>query len=114
LSHQVCGIAQNLDLAPKVDSVGRRLQAILNHSNLAAYIGCKFVVSKLSNPEGFLAQLRNAYAVHNFSFTFSKPNFFDQDEFSRGLENYLQHVDGSSGRIQVKGADLDHSLVERQ
>jgi len=114
LTYQVCGIAQNRDLAPNVESIGRRLEAILNHSRLAREVGCKFVVSRLLNPEGFLAQIRSAYAIQQFSFTFSKPNHFDQDEFSRGLEDFLQYIDGSTGRIRVRGENLDVSVIESQ
>lgn len=109
----VLGIVPKSKLAPSPKGVARSMEKLLNHQPEVADQGFQIEVTEIWDPEGFLQQIRQAYAVISFSVEFGKPNPFDvQKEFHEPMERYLEASGGESGRTTIRGVDLDRDTVE--
>src|SRR5690606_11286274 len=70
-------------------------------------------VAPINDPEEFVAQLRNAFAITRFSMTFSRPNPFDVEEhFHEPMVQFLRESRGKNGRTTVNGDSLNPELLE--
>jgi hypothetical protein len=112
LNYQICAIAPNTKVGRNERSIAGRLEAILNLSTPAVELGYQFFVLPVPNPNDFLGEIRSAYAVTRFWFRFRAPNFFDRGEFEENMEQYLRHVRGDTGKVEVQGDELDRHTIE--
>lgn len=109
----VLGIVPKARLSPSPKGVARSIEKLLNHQLEVADQGFRIEVAEIWDPEGFLQQVRQAYAVISFSVEFGNPNPFDvQKEFHEPMEKYLQASGGEVGKAIIRGEDLDRDTVE--
>jgi hypothetical protein len=109
----VLGIVPKARLSPSPKGVARNLEKLLNHQPEVADQGFRVEVVEIWDPEGFLQQIRQAYAVISFSVEFGKPNPFDvQKEFHEPMEKYLEASGGEAGKTTIRGENLDKDTVE--
>jgi len=110
----VLGILPKSRLAPTVRGIARNLGAMLNDQPEVQREGLRIEISELWDPEGFLQQVHEAFAVVGFTIEFGHPNPWDvEEDFHRPLERYLQQADGAKGRTTVQGEDLDRDTIEK-
>lgn len=111
---EVCGIAHKANLAPTTDAIARQLERVLNAAPIAAETGTSFAVSGISQPDEFLRDLWEAYAVVSFTVFFTRPNPFDVEaDFLRLMERLTQETDGSAGSTTIKGTALDREPLTK-
>lgn len=109
---EVCGIANKTQLAPTVQGIARQLERILN-STAKGPGAHRFEVSAISDPAEFIQQIREAYAVKNFSLSFTLPNPFDVDrDFTEPMQRLLRDAQGKQGKTSLKGDNLDAGVLE--
>ncbi len=113
LTTQVCGLALNPDIASTVRTLGNRLAMLLNASRTMAQ-RYTFYVAEISNPDDFVTQVRQAYAIRRFSFTARRPNFPDPSELGHAAEEYARETNASYVRLYATGVSLNPDRVERQ
>ncbi|MEL7499429.1 MAG: hypothetical protein AAFN77_17630 [Planctomycetota bacterium] len=107
------GIVQKRSLIRKVSTLAQRIEDVLTETDVCIKNQLNIEVSPIPNPEGFLSHIKKAYRVKAFRATFSGPNPFDADEFfQKPLSVYLNKANGSSGSTQIKGEELNKSVVE--
>ncbi|MGE0621114.1 MAG: hypothetical protein AB7O54_00750 [Pseudomonadales bacterium] len=112
LTFQVCAIARKTRLSPTIDGIARNLQRLLNSGGTAISRGL-FEVSEIKNPDSFIASLRNAHAILKLAVSFERPNPWDvNQDFQKPLEDALEKVNGTKGRAELAGEDLDEESVE--
>jgi hypothetical protein len=110
---QVCGIAAKARLAPTVSGIARQLQRLLNQSDEAKRTSVRFDIVAISDPEGFIEQLRSAFQISQFTIEFSRPNPWDVDEdFHKPMQKLLREADGRKGRTTLKGENLNSEPLE--
>src|SRR5690606_24567401 len=80
---QVAGISPHTELARSADALGRRLNDLLNKSLVSSRYEVKFSVLEIPNPNKFLEEIKDAYAVQRFWYRIGKPNFFDNEELNK-------------------------------
>jgi len=113
LETQVAAIAAKARLARSAAGVARQLQRLLNQSPGARDHEITFDVVELKDPEDFIAHLRSAYVIEQFTFTFSRPNPFDvNQDFVKPLERFLSEARGEQGKAAVTGSHLDSGVLE--
>lgn len=109
----VCGIAKKSQLSPTTEGIARQLGRLFNQTEAAIGASLKFEIGPISDPEGFIEQLRHAYAVTSFGITFSRPNPFDVNtDFQLPMERTLQAANGTEGSATLKGSNLDPGPLE--
>jgi len=109
----VLGIEPKSKLSPTVKGIARNLEKLLNSQTVTKNNGVEIEISEIWDPEGFLRQVRQAYAVVGFTVNFGKPNPFDvEKDFHKPMEKYLEETGGSKGKATVQGEDLDREKIE--
>lgn len=72
----------------------------------------KILVDQIFDPDDFIRKIRSSYAIKQFTAHFTGPNPIDADElFQKPLSVYCQAINGSDGKVVIKGHSLDSSLV---
>lgn len=111
---QVIAIAAKTRLSPSTAGIARQLQRLLNASSVAASYEAEFELAELKDPSDFIAQLRTAYAVSRFTFSFSRPNPFDVDrDFVGPMQSFVRATQGKSGQASVVGRSLSADVLEQ-
>ena len=113
LSTQICGMALNTDIASTVRTLGHRLAMLLNASPSMSQ-RYTFHVAEISNPDDFITQVRQAYAIRRFSFTARHPNFPNPSELGKAAEEYARETNANHVRLYATGVSLNPDRVERQ
>jgi hypothetical protein len=109
---EVCAIARKARLAPSVQGIARQLQKLLISAGGSAEY--RFEVSVISDPNAFIQQIRDAYAIKRFAMTFTLPNPFDvEQDFQAPMERLLRESQGDIGKTSLAGADLNSDILEK-
>ena len=70
-------------------------------------------IAPIPDPNDFVSTLETAYRVSRFTATFHGPNPFDADElFQKPLSVYLYSANGSKGKAQIQGEDLNRGVIQ--
>jgi hypothetical protein len=70
-------------------------------------------VAPIPDPNDFVSILESAYRVSRFTATFRGPNPFDADEhFQKPLSVYLAQANGTKGKAQIQGDDLNRGVLQ--
>lgn len=110
---EVCAIAKNAKLSPRPSGIARQLSRLIRNSDIARSRNVDVEIHELSDPEDFIAHLRDAVAIQKFWVTFSRPNPFDIDEdFSKPLQGVLTAFNGQIGKAEIRGSELNASPLE--
>lgn len=95
------------------ERVTKNLEKLLNLQSSVRDAGIRIEIAEIGDPEDFIQQVREAYAVVDFTAEFGRPNPFDvNSDFHRPMEKYLEATDGAKGKTTVQGEDLDRDNVE--
>jgi len=107
------GIARKPALSPTTRGISRRIEELLSRSKQVRENNIRVEIDAIPNPESFLAEIEQAYRVLRFAATFHGPNPFDADEyFQRPLSVYLARADGTKGKAQIEGNDLNREVIQ--
>lgn len=106
------GVAKKPSLAATAESISRRIEELLSATREVKENDLAIEIDPIPDPDSFLRELNEAYAVLQFTATFHRPNPFDADEkFQRPLSVYLEATGGDKGRTQVSGDDLNREVL---
>jgi hypothetical protein len=107
------GIAKKPSLSPTAEGIARRVEELMSRTAPVKENEIVVEISPIPDPDSFLREIEQAYAVLQFAATFHRPNPFDADEhFQKPLSVYLAAADGESGRTQVQGDDLNREVLK--
>lgn len=107
------GIAKKTSLAPTTNGVARRIEELLSYTKEVRDNSISVEIAAIPDPDGFLRELRTAFAVTQFTATFHGPNPFDADElFQKPLAIYLSEAEGKKGKTQIQGTDLNREVLQ--
>jgi hypothetical protein len=106
------GIAKKPSLSPTTQGIARRVEEVLSRTSQVADNKIRVEISPIPDPESFLREIEAAYRLLQFTATFHGPNPFDADElFQKPLAVYLASADGTKGKTQIDGDDLNRQVV---
>ncbi len=111
----VLAIEPKSKLSPTVKGVARNIEKLFNRQDtvINSNSDLRIEISEIWDPENFIRQIRQAYAVVGFTVYFGMPNPFDVEaDFHRPMEKYLQETRGIKGKAAVQGNDLDRDRIE--
>lgn len=109
---ELVGIAQKPDLARTTLGIARKLQKILNLT-ADPVLNASFDIEPISDPNDFIKQIREAYAVRRFAITFALPNPFDVNrDFHQPMERLLRDATGRRGKTSLVGEELNPDVLE--
>lgn len=112
LHYQVMGIARNSDLAPASKTVARKIQKLLQATDVMETCNAKVSISSIEDPTEFLEIINSAAAVTKFQIAFSRPNVWDADEdFQKPFQRTSGEVGADSAEAIFKGSDLERSTL---
>lgn len=107
------GIGKKAKLSPTTRGIATKIAALFASADIVRLNDISVEVAAIPNPEGFISALGAAYRVSAFTATFTGPNPFDADElFQRPLSVYLSEANGTKGRTQISGEDLDREVIQ--
>jgi hypothetical protein len=110
---EVLGIIQKTKLCPTARGIANNLQKLLNADALTKEYHIRVEISEIPDPESFIEQIHNAYAVTEFTMGFSEPNPFDPEKlFHKPMENLLREASGLDGKTIIYGEELDKDVIE--
>lgn len=113
LTYQVLGIAKKTRLAPTPKGIAGQLEKLLNDSIHIGSYGGRVEISQINDPEDFVLQIREAYAVTRFSMDFGEPNPWDANkDFQQPMQRLLKESHGRKGNTSIAGDDLDRGTLE--
>ncbi|SKC83318.1 hypothetical protein SAMN05445504_3606 [Burkholderia sp. CF099] len=105
-------IARKTSLGSDAKSIAQKIQLLLQATSPVFAQNLTVEILPIPDPEGFLRMLSDAYKVIRFTATFHGPNPFDADEhFQRPLSVYLQAADGTAGKAQIHGDNLNRAVL---
>jgi hypothetical protein len=109
----VLGLSPKHKLAPTTKGIARNLENLLNASPYSKDNGVCIEIGEISDPETFIQQLHEAYAVVGFRMEFGEPNPFDvEKDFHAPMEALLNETGGDKGATIIKGEDLEREPLE--
>lgn len=110
---QACGILKKSGVSQVPAEISNKLEKLLNSTSIPEQAGYRAVVDPISDPEGFLEQLRSADTITKFSFTASFENPFDVDRLiQRPAEKFTGVVGGTRTKVEVEGESLNEEVLE--
>ena len=109
---EVCAVQRNSTLAPTARGIASQFNKLLNRSTVALNQGIIFETSGISDPEDFIAQLRQAQVITRFSVTFSRPNAWDIADYAKPFQALLEEAKGHTGKTELKGKELNAEPLE--
>lgn len=109
----VLGLSPKYKLAPTTKGIARNLEKLLNASPYSKDNGVRIEIGEISDPETFIQQLHEAYAVVGFKMEFGEPNPFDvEKDFHAPMEALLNETGGEKGFTTLQGEDLEREPLE--
>lgn len=110
---QACGVVKKAGVSQNPTEIAAKLEKLLNASAHPEKAGVRIVVDPLTDPQGFIEQLRSATAVTRFSFTASFPNPFDVEALiQRPAEEFTKIAGGEKTKVEVEGDNLNEEVLE--
>ena len=71
------------------------------------------MVDAIPDPQSFIEQLRNSFAITKFSFTASFQNPFDvEDLIQRPAERFAEIAGAEKTKVEVQGENLNEEVLE--
>jgi hypothetical protein len=106
------GIAKKPPLANSTTTIARRVKELLSYTREVTDNRLTVEVDAIPDPNAFLREIRDALRVARFTASFHGPNPFDADlQFQRPMSVYLAAAEGSKGRTQIDGANLNKETL---
>lgn len=109
----VLGLLPKYKLAPTTKGIARNVEKLLNASPYSKDNSVRIEIGEISDPETFIQQLHEAYAVVSFKMEFGEPNPFDvEKDFHAPMEALLNETGGEKGATTLRGEDLEREPLE--
>ncbi len=106
------GIASNHRLARNAKGIASKLEKILQGAEIVASNDIDVLIDPISDPDSFLETIKQAFQVMRFTAHFTGPNPLDADEyFQKPLSVYLSKANGTKGKTQIDGEDLNRKTI---
>lgn len=113
LKLSVLAIAPKPKLAPTTKGIARNIEKLLNTASYNEEYGVTIEIDELKDPDNFIDQLHQAFAVVSFKMEFGEPNPFDvEKDYHKPMEELLKETGGAKGVTQVVGEDLERDPLE--
>lgn len=111
--YQVLVVAKKTRLAPTPRGIVGQLEKLLNSSDYVQANKVRIEISQINDPEDFVLQIRQAYAVTRFNMEFGEPNPWDADkDFQQPMQRLLKKSEGYRGNTSIQGEDLNRDTLE--
>ena len=109
----VLAITPKSKLAPTTKGIARNFAKLLNSHPYTRDNEIRIEIIEIPDPENFIKQIHDAYAVVGFQMEFGEPNPFDvEKDFHKPMESLLEATRGDKGATKVEGDDLDRVTLE--
>lgn len=109
----VLAITPKLKLAANPRSIVRNIEKILNFDSYTKNNDVRIEIEEILDPDDFIRQLHEAYAVVSFQMEFGESNPFDvEKDFHRPMESLLDAAGGDKGVTKIEGEDLNRDTLE--
>ena len=109
----VLAITPKQKLAPNPRSIVRNIEKIMNFDFYTKDNEVRIDIEEIPDPDDFIRQLHEAYAVVSFQMEFGEPNPFDvENDFHKPMENLLDAAGGNKGTTKIEGEDLNRDTLE--
>lgn len=106
------GIARKSSLNRTTHGLATWLQLLFEETHVVEETNVTVEVLPVRNPQDFVEAVRSAWSVTKFTAHFRGPNPIDSDElFQKPLSVYAKTINGSYGKTEVSGKDLDKTVV---
>ena len=107
------GIAKKNALGGSAKAIAAILEKLLAGTKVILQNEVSVEIPPIPDPDGFIRAISNAYRVTKFAATFRGPNPFDADaHFQRPLSVYLAEANGTKGKAQIQGDDLNRTVIK--
>jgi hypothetical protein len=106
------GIAKKSDLSSDVNSISKKIEILLQESNVAKNSMKKITINEVKDPDDFLDKLRGAYKIKNLKIKFNNNNSLVSDELSNNLSDYCTQMSAEKGVIEVTGNAISLKYAE--
>jgi hypothetical protein len=107
------GIAKKPALAKSTSAISRRVKELLSYTREVTENHLAVEVNAIPDPNIFLKEIRDAFRVTSFTASFHGPNPFDADlKFQKPMSVYLSEADGTKGKTQIDGLNLNRETLE--
>ncbi len=114
LHYQVLAIAKNSELAPESKSVAKKLQKLLQATDIIRESEARIDISAIDDPEEFIQLIMGAAAVTKFQVTYGLPNVWDAEEdFQKPFQNASRTLGAEEATAVFKADDLDRDNLVR-
>lgn len=108
LHYQLLAIAKNAEVAPKPESVAKKLQRLLQATSAVENQGGRVAITLINDPQEFLGVLVNAAAVTKFQVTYGLPNVWDAEaDFQKPFQETSRALGSETSTATFKGTDLE-------
>lgn len=110
---QACGIVKKAGVSQSASEIASKLEKLLNASAYPEQSGYRIAVDPITDPAGFIEQLRSASSISKFGFTASFANPFDVEALiQRPAEEFTKMVGGEKTKVEVQGENLNEEILE--
>lgn len=112
LHYQVLGIAANSEVAPKPDSVARKLKKLLQQTAAVRDHGCLVSIDPITDPRDFLHRLEQAKAVTKFQVAYGLPNIWDvEEDFQKPFQKTAHEAGSERSVASFAGPALEKDVL---
>lgn len=114
LKFQVCAISHKAKVSQNVSASAKNLANLLKETEIANANGYTFNLLEIQDTSEFLELISNAFAIKEFSISFSPPNPWDvEPDFQRPMQNLLQETGGVGGVTKINGDSLNNQILRK-
>lgn len=115
LNLQVCAIAHEKRIDPRINRIAKNLEKLLNESQETISKLLIFNLDGISNPDEFLNSVKSAKRITKFEMTLEPPNPIDVNKYHKAMKEYLRDIGADRGKFSAsstKGKALNLEMVE--
>lgn len=113
LQTQVIAFARKTSIAPTIRSIANSFERFLNSFSEIAQNKIHIEIEQVNNPDDFLAQISNSYAVSKFWLKVKHPNAIDvNQDIMLPLEKTVASTQADSAKAELSGTALVVSTLE--
>ena len=110
--HNICAIAYHPDLAKDLSALGNRLRQLIAASKEIKESQFKIDVDLVRDPDSFVKQIEESFAVQRISLWIKEPNPFNvEKDIVRPLQKSVSNLSGKKARMSVTGDELNKEKV---
>lgn len=112
LHYQVLAIAKNSDLAPDSKAVAKKLEKLLQATEIIKSTGGRVDIAAIDDPDEFIKILATAAAVTKFQVSYGFPNVWDAEEdFQQPFQKASRSIGAEESTATFKAKDLNREKL---